>query len=61
MKQVAVETREAYTYETYDEFVQHYSTMILRVFKACSESSRPNYYVNHDMPEYFAEYYKKLI
>ena len=54
MKQVAVETREAYTYETYDEFVQHYATMILRGFKACSESSRPNYYVNHDMPEYFA-------
>lgn len=61
MKQVVVEIREAYTYETYTEFVQHYATMILRGFKAISESSRPDYYVNSDMPEYFAEYSKKVI
>lgn len=60
MKHVYAELRESYTYETYTEFVQHYVTMTLRGFKASSESSRPDYYVNHDMPEYFAEYYKKL-
>lgn len=60
MKHVYAELRESYIYETYTEFVQHYATMMLRGFKASSESSRPDYYVNHDMPEYFAEYYKKL-
>lgn len=59
MKRVVVEIRESYIYDSYNEFVQHYNEMISKGFKPSSESSRPNYYVNYDMPEYYAEYHKR--
>lgn len=60
MKQVAAELMEAYIYDSYVEFVEHYSKMLDNGFRPNSESSRPTYYTNTDLDSYYAQYYKKV-
>ena len=57
MKRVVYQITESYTYDSYDEFVNHYNEMIAKGFRPNSEASRPDYWKGDEMEIYFATYY----
>lgn len=59
MKRVMQEIIEAYKYNSFAEFEEHYKQMLKEGYKPNSDSCKPEYYFNnHDMDSYFAQYRK---
>jgi len=59
MKRVNQEIIEEYVYDTFEEFEKHYEEMIKEGYKPNSDSCKPDFFHNHDMDSYYAQYYKR--
>ena len=62
MRKIEAEIRESYTYDSYEEFINHYNEMIKLGFKPRHDSSNPAYYVGvaENLSSYVAAYEKQL-
>ena len=61
MKRIIQEIKEAYVYNSFSEFSEHYEQMLKEGYEPNSDSCTPEYYHNHDMDNYYALYNKRII
>lgn len=59
MKRISQEIIEAYEYNSFAEFEEHYEQMLKEGYKPHSATCNPKLYQNFDLDSYFAQYYRK--